>query len=142
LHDELRPGRPRTIIKERVAQLVRKSLETKPKDTQPARQRGGSVRRRKKSDPSVETHATDPAFGIGLRRWGDARLSPPRHHNLICGLEHGPRKNDHAMSAITAIPSISASLAIMAILAISLGPHPAFFNSCYKQKYLRQSTQG
>ena len=31
LHDELRPGRPRPISDERVAQLVRKTLETKPK---------------------------------------------------------------------------------------------------------------
>jgi putative transposase len=31
LHDELRPGRPRPIGDERVAQLVRKTLETKPK---------------------------------------------------------------------------------------------------------------
>src|SRR5499425_962347 len=32
LYDELRPGRPRPISDERVAQLVRKTLETKPKD--------------------------------------------------------------------------------------------------------------
>src|SRR6059036_1615596 len=32
LHDELRPGRPRPISDERVARLVRKTLETKPKD--------------------------------------------------------------------------------------------------------------
>src|SRR2546426_20765 len=31
LHDELRPGRPHPISDERVAQLVRKTLETKPK---------------------------------------------------------------------------------------------------------------
>src|SRR5579863_6440867 len=31
LHDELRPGRPRPISDERVAQWVRKTLETKPK---------------------------------------------------------------------------------------------------------------
>src|SRR5882724_1496827 len=30
LQDELRPGRPRPISDERVAQLVRKTLETKP----------------------------------------------------------------------------------------------------------------
>ena len=30
-HDELRPGRPRPISDERVAQLVRKTLRTKPK---------------------------------------------------------------------------------------------------------------
>ena len=30
LHDELRPGRPRTISDERVARLVRRTLETKP----------------------------------------------------------------------------------------------------------------
>ena len=32
LYDELRPGRPRPIGDERVAQLVRKTLKTKPKD--------------------------------------------------------------------------------------------------------------
>src|ERR1700694_3055403 len=32
LHDELRPGRPRPISDERVAQLVRKTLDTKTKD--------------------------------------------------------------------------------------------------------------
>src|SRR5215471_19093663 len=32
LHDELRPGRPRPISDERVAQLVRKTLKTKPKE--------------------------------------------------------------------------------------------------------------
>jgi len=31
LYDELRPGRPRPISDERVAQLVRKTLKTKPK---------------------------------------------------------------------------------------------------------------
>src|SRR2546430_4244886 len=32
LHDELRPGRPRSVSDERVARLVHKTLETKPKD--------------------------------------------------------------------------------------------------------------
>ncbi len=32
LHDDLRPGRPRSISDEKVATLVRKTLETKPKD--------------------------------------------------------------------------------------------------------------
>ena len=32
LHDELRPGRPRSISDEEVAVLVRKTLQTKPKD--------------------------------------------------------------------------------------------------------------
>jgi putative transposase len=32
LHDELRPGRPRSISDEEVATLVRKTLETKPRD--------------------------------------------------------------------------------------------------------------
>ena len=31
LHDELRPGRPRPIRDERVAQLVHKTLKTKPR---------------------------------------------------------------------------------------------------------------
>ncbi len=32
LHDELRPGRPRSIADERVATLLRKTLRTKPED--------------------------------------------------------------------------------------------------------------
>jgi putative transposase len=32
LHDELRPGRPRSISDDRIARLVRKTLETKPED--------------------------------------------------------------------------------------------------------------
>jgi len=32
LHDELRPGRPRSVLDEEVALLVRKTLETKPQD--------------------------------------------------------------------------------------------------------------
>lgn len=32
LHDELRPGRPRSISDEEVAELIRKTLDTKPKD--------------------------------------------------------------------------------------------------------------
>ncbi|MEM2117325.1 MAG: helix-turn-helix domain-containing protein, partial [Thermoplasmata archaeon] len=32
LHDELRPGRPRSISDEKVALLIRKTLQTKPKD--------------------------------------------------------------------------------------------------------------
>jgi putative transposase len=33
LYDELRPGRPRPIRDERVAQLVRKTLKTKPRNS-------------------------------------------------------------------------------------------------------------
>jgi len=32
LHDQLRPGRPRSISDQRVAELIKKTLETKPKD--------------------------------------------------------------------------------------------------------------
>ena len=32
LHDELRPGRPRSISDEEVAMIVRKTLKTKPQD--------------------------------------------------------------------------------------------------------------
>ena len=32
LHNELRPGRPQPINDERVAQLVRRTLETRPKE--------------------------------------------------------------------------------------------------------------
>jgi transposase len=45
LHDELRPGRPRPISDERVEQLVRKTLEAKPKDARTGRS-GKSPNRR------------------------------------------------------------------------------------------------
>jgi len=32
LHDELRPGRPRSISEERISELIRKTLQTKPRD--------------------------------------------------------------------------------------------------------------
>ena len=32
LHDELRPGRPRSISDERISELIRKTLQTKPRD--------------------------------------------------------------------------------------------------------------
>jgi putative transposase len=32
LHDELRPGRPRSVSDEKVAVLIRKTLQTKPQD--------------------------------------------------------------------------------------------------------------
>src|SRR5215471_18119272 len=35
LHDELRPGRPRSISDEKVARLVRQTVETKPPDSTP-----------------------------------------------------------------------------------------------------------
>src|SRR5882724_9618978 len=52
LHDELRPGRPRPISDERVAQLVRKTLETKPKEGthRSIRQMAGQTRISKSKD--------------------------------------------------------------------------------------------
>src|ERR1700674_3111338 len=68
LHDELRPGRPRPISDERVAQLVRKTLETKPK--------GGthwSVRPNRRPDPPFEIHGAPHLAGL---RAGAAPAAP------------------------------------------------------------------
>jgi putative transposase len=69
LHDELRPGRPRPISDERVAQLVRKTRKTKPEGRthwsikyerleSPGRC-GGLVCGREESDASARTYPAD-----------------------------------------------------------------------------------
>src|SRR5713226_374196 len=72
LHDELRPGRPRPISDERVAQLVRKTLETKPQDGT-----HWSVRWRSRHDcPSLRCIAS--GTDLGWSRTGSDTLSCPR----------------------------------------------------------------
>jgi len=72
LHDELRPGRPRPISDERIAQLVRKTLETKPE--------GGthwSIRRIAKTARLSKStvHRVWQAFGLQPHRQKQFKLS-------------------------------------------------------------------
>jgi Homeodomain-like domain len=74
LHDELRPGRPRPISDERVAQLVRKLLETKPKDgTHWSVRQMAKQTRLSKSTVHRIWHT-----GLGWSRPGSDTLSCPR----------------------------------------------------------------
>lgn len=72
LHDELRPGRPRTVSDERVARLVRKTLETKPKDGThwSVRQIAGEMRLAKST-----VHRIWRAFGLEPHRQRHFKLS-------------------------------------------------------------------
>jgi len=72
LHDELRPGRPRSISDEKVASLVKKTLETKPKDGTHWSLRT-MARESKLSHPTV--HRIWQAFGLQPHRQRSFKLS-------------------------------------------------------------------
>ncbi len=72
LHDELRPGRPRSISDEKVAVLVRKTLQTKPKDGTHWTIR--SVAKGSKLSRST-VHRIWQAFGVQPHRQGYFKLS-------------------------------------------------------------------
>ncbi len=99
LHDELRPGRPRPISDERVAQLVRKTLETKPKEgTQwSLRQMARQTRLSKSTvhriwqafglEPHRQRHfklSTDPFFVEKVRDIVGLYLDPPENTVVLC----------------------------------------------------------
>jgi transposase/DNA-binding CsgD family transcriptional regulator len=99
LHDELRPGRPRPISDERVAQLVRKTLETKPKDgthwsvRQIAKQTclsKSTVHRIWQAfglEPHRQKHfklSTDPFFVEKVRDIVGLYLNPPENAVVLC----------------------------------------------------------
>lgn len=73
LHDELRPGKPRSIDDERVAELINKTLHTKPVD--------GSTHwsvRSLAAETSVSktsVHRYIRAFGLQPHRWRNFKLS-------------------------------------------------------------------
>jgi putative transposase len=73
LHDELRPGRPRSIADEQVAELVRKTLQSKPRG-----QTHWSVRAMAQetalSPPTVQRIWN--AFGLQPHRQGHFKISP------------------------------------------------------------------
>ena len=99
LHDELRPGRPRPISDERVAQLVRKTLETKPKEGThwSVRQMAERTRLSKSTvhriwqafglEPHRQRHfklSTDPFFVEKVRDIVGLYLNPPENAVVLC----------------------------------------------------------
>jgi len=99
LHDELRPGRPRPISDERVAQLVRKTLETKPKDgthwsirqiAEQTRVSKSTVHRIWQAfglEPHRQKHfklSTDPFFVEKVRDIVGLYLNPPENAVVLC----------------------------------------------------------
>src|ERR1700687_3314923 len=99
LHDELRPGRPRPISDERVAQLVRKTLETKPKGGThwSIRQIAAETRVSKSTvhriwqafglEPHRQKHfklSTDPFFVEKVRDIVGLYLNPPENAVVLC----------------------------------------------------------
>jgi putative transposase len=99
LHDELKPGRPRTISDEKVALLVRKTLNTKPKDgthwsvrtiAQATRLSRATVHRIWSAfglQPDRQKHfklSTDPFFVEKVRDIVGLYLSPPENAVVLC----------------------------------------------------------
>jgi putative transposase len=99
LHDELRPGRPRPISDERVAQLVRKTLETRPKGGThwSIRQIAKATRVSKSTvhriwqafglQPHRQKHfklSTDPFFVEKVRDIVGLYLHPPENAVVLC----------------------------------------------------------
>src|SRR5437016_5030227 len=99
LHDELRPGRLRPISDERVAQLVRKTLETKPKDgthwsireiAKQTRVSKSTVHRIWQAfglEPHRQKHfklSTDPFFVEKVRDIVGLYLNPPQNAIVLC----------------------------------------------------------
>src|SRR5450755_3384454 len=99
LHDELRPGRPRPISDERVAQLVRKTLDSKPKDgthwsiRQIARQTRISKSKVHRIwqafglEPHRQRHfklSNDPFFVEKVRDIVGLYLNPPENAVVLC----------------------------------------------------------
>jgi putative transposase len=99
LHDELRPGRPRSVSDERVARLVHKTLETKPKDGThwSVRQIAAETRLPKSTvhriwqafglEPHRQRHfklSNDPFFVEKVRDIVGLYLHPPENAVVLC----------------------------------------------------------
>ena len=99
LHDELRPGRPRTISDERVARLVRQTLETKPPDgthwsvrqiaskSRLARSTVHRIWRAFGLEPHRQRHfklSNDPFFVEKVRDIVGLYLHPPENAVVLC----------------------------------------------------------
>src|SRR5467141_111377 len=113
MHDELRPGRPRPISDERVARLVRKTLETKPKDGThwSIRQMAEQTRISKSTvhriwqifglEPHRQRHfklSTDPFFVEKVRDIVGLYLNPPENAVVLCVDEKARFKRSSAPS--------------------------------------------
>jgi len=99
LHDELRPGRPRSISDEQVAVLIRKTLKTKPvggthwsirsiaKDTRISRPTVQRIWRAFGLQPHRQRHfkiSTDPFFVEKVRDIVGLYLNPPDKAMVLC----------------------------------------------------------
>jgi putative transposase len=99
LHDELKPGRPRTISDERVASLVRRTLNTRPKEgthwtvrsiARETRISNTTVHRIWQAfglQPHRQKHfklSTDPFFVEKVRDIVGLYLSPPENAVVLC----------------------------------------------------------
>jgi putative transposase len=99
LHDELRPGRPRPIGDEQVAQLIRKTLESQPKDGThwSLRRIAGQTRLSKSTvhriwqafglQPHRQRHfklSNDPFFVEKVRDIVGLYLHPPENAVVLC----------------------------------------------------------
>ncbi len=99
LHDELRPGRPRSVSDEEVAMLVRKTIETKPsngthwtirtvaKDTDLSRPTVHRIWRAFGLQPQRQRHfklSTDPFFVEKVRDIVGLYLNPPDTAMVLC----------------------------------------------------------
>ena len=99
LHDELKPGRPRSISDEVVASLVRKTLETQPKDgthwsirtiareTRLSRPTVHRIWQAFGLQPHRQKHfklSTDPFFVEKVRDIMGLYLSPPQNAVVLC----------------------------------------------------------
>jgi len=99
LHEELKPGRPRTVSDEKVALLVRKTLNTKPKDgthwsvrtiARETRLSRATVHRIWSAfglQPAHQRHfklSTDPFFVEKVRDIVGLYLSPPQNAVVLC----------------------------------------------------------
>ena len=99
LHDELRPGRPRSITDEEVAMLLRKTIQTKPqngthwtirmvaKDTELSRPTVHRIWRAFGLQPHRQRHfklSTDPFFVEKVRDIVGLYLNPPDKAMVLC----------------------------------------------------------
>ena len=99
LHDELRPGRPRSVSDEEVAMLVRRTIETKPpdgthwtiramaKDTELSRPTVHRIWRAFGLQPHRQRHfklSTDPFFVEKVRDIVGLYLNPPDKAMVLC----------------------------------------------------------
>src|SRR2546427_3022609 len=104
VHDELRPGRPRPISDERVAGLVRKTLETKPKEGT-----HWSIRQMAEQTRIQALERTQPMLPIGLGYVEGVTHDYRRHGTttLFAALDTAKGTVLHALSATPSASRIS-----------------------------------